>query len=539
MEHSIFTSPSTERVLLTKKPKIEKIGYMAKNEVFSFQLVYTYPKATKDITLSIDSDIKNYITVRRVDYVPATTPSLGGDDYVISKEPFLCPDVLRPLSRSGVVARYGVYNTLWLTVKGNLPVGRHKIKLSLSDQWNPTLSCEYTLNVLDFELVEADFTYTNWFHYDSIASYYRLDMFSKKYNKIMYNYIKCATEHGMNMLLVPMFTPPLDTRVGYYRRTAQLIDVYLNDGEYSFDFDRLIEFMKSVQALGIKYFEMSHLFTQWGAKATPKIMAKVNGRQKRIFGWDVSANDPRYEHFLSRLLPELEKRLTDEGLFEYCRFHISDEPNEHCVDSYKQAKQIFKKYMKNGIITDALSHYDFYKDGLVDMAICSTDAIKPFLENKVPNLWTYYCCAQGSNYLSNRFMQFFGERIRVIGPQLYLNDIKGFLQWGYNFYNTVLSDEEIDPYLITDGGSGFQSGDAFSVYPGKDGPYSSIRLENFYEGLLDMRLLLTLEGKVGKEKTKALLLENGFDYGFYTYPRSDKRLKEIRRMAQKMILKNS
>ncbi len=535
----IFPVSSLEKILPNgKRPPMEKGGAMAKNEVYSFQLAYIYDCYLRDIKLTIDSPIKDFITVRQVEYVPCTSPNTwAGDDYVITKTPFLCPDVLRPLDKRGVVSRYGFWNSLWVTVKGDLPVGKHKIKFTLEHEWRETISCEYTLEVLDFSLPCVDFTYTNWFHYDSIANYYRLPVFSKKYNEIMYKFIRCGIEHGLNMLLIPMFTPPLDTRIGGERLTVQLVDVSLENGEYSFDLDRLIDFMKHVSSMGIKYFEMSHLFTQWGAAACPKIVGKVNGRTKKLFGWDDHACGEKYAHFLGCFLPQLRQRLIDEGLYERCRFHISDEPNDRCLESYKGAKEIFRKYMPDAIITDALSHYEFYKEGLVDSAVCATDAIGVFLENKVPNLWAYYCCAQGGKNLSNRFMSFPSARNRVIGVQLYINNIKGFLHWGYNFYNSVLSDVSIDPFFTTDAGGAFQGGDGYVVYPGDDGPWDSIRHECFYDALQDMRLLYALENKIGRESVEKILLDNGFCKDFENYPLGNKPLIDLRKQIHKELLK--
>ena len=118
----------------------------------------------------------------------------------------------------------------------------------------------------------------------------------------------------MNMLLTPMFTPPLDTRVGGERKTAQLVDVTGTDGAYTFSFDRLIGFMRDVQSLGIEYFEMSHLFTQWGAAAAPKVMATENGEYRRLFGWDTPAAGGEYERFLRAFLPALKEALRGAGL---------------------------------------------------------------------------------------------------------------------------------------------------------------------------------------------------------------------------------
>lgn len=109
------------------------------------------------------------------------------------------------------------------------------------------------------------------------------------------------------MLLTPVFTPPLDTEVGGERLTVQLVDVKLENGKYSFGFDRFIRWVRLAQKCGIKYFEISHLFSQWGAKYTPKIVAEVNGRQKRIFGWETSADSIEYAEFLSAFIPQLIK----------------------------------------------------------------------------------------------------------------------------------------------------------------------------------------------------------------------------------------
>ncbi|MBO5908634.1 MAG: DUF4091 domain-containing protein, partial [Clostridia bacterium] len=218
-----------------------------------------------------------------------------------------------------------------------------------------------------------------------------------------------------------------------------------------------------------------------------------------------------------------------------CYFHVSDEPNNACIESYKGARALFKKYAPDATTMDALSHYEFYEQGLVDVAISSTAHIQRFLDNNASSLWAYYCCAEVGSYLSNRYMTIPHERIRVLGMQMYLNNVRGFLHWGYNFYNSVLSDEPIDPYLITDDGGGLQSGDCFCVYPGEKGALSSIRYESFYDGLQDYKLFKALEGKVGREKAEAILLENGFKKTFTDYPHSIKALKKIRAIAQKML----
>ena len=57
--------------------------------------------------------------------------------------------------------------------------------------------------------------------------------------------MKNAADHGMNMILTPIFTPALDTAVGSERTTVQLLDVYKNGESYTFGFDRLIRWLNT------------------------------------------------------------------------------------------------------------------------------------------------------------------------------------------------------------------------------------------------------------------------------------------------------
>lgn len=68
---------------------------------------------------------------------------------------------------------------------------------------------------------------------------------------------------GINVLLTPVFTPPLDTAVGGERPTVQLVDITLENGNYTFGFDRLKRFCRMAKRCGIKELEIAHLFTQW------------------------------------------------------------------------------------------------------------------------------------------------------------------------------------------------------------------------------------------------------------------------------------
>ena len=158
------------------------------------------------------------------------------------------------------------------------------------------------LDIINAELPAQSLVFTQWFHCDCIASYFNVPMFSEEHWGYIERFVKCAAKNGINMILTPVFTPPLDTAIGAERPTAQLVAVRKTGESYSFDFSALNRWVDMCRKNGIEYFEISHLFTQWGAKCTPKIMAEVDGEEKRIFGWDVSSTSEEYKAFLQAFL---------------------------------------------------------------------------------------------------------------------------------------------------------------------------------------------------------------------------------------------
>jgi hypothetical protein len=390
--------------------------------------------------------------------------------------------------------------------------------------------------IYDALLPKQELIHTEWFHSDCISSYYGYEELSNEHWGAIEKFIKTATEHGINMILTPLFTPPLDTEVGGERPTVQLVDVYKEDECYKFSFDNLKKWIDMCISNGVEYFEMSHLFTQWGAEHAPKIVATVDGEQRQIFGWDTDANGKEYTEFLRAFLPELTNALKSWGIAERCYFHVSDEPSLDQIESYKSAKTIIKPLLEDFTIIDALSNLDFYKQGLVDCPIPANDHIEPFLEHGIEGLWTYYCCGQTKN-VSNRFMAMPSARTRILGVQLFKFDIHGFLHWGYNFYYSQYSKAELNPFEVTDAGGAFASGDSFLVYPGDNGvAIPSLRIKVLRQALYDLRALKMLENLTSKEYVLELL-ENGLDkeITFSQYPHESDYLIELRIKINKEI----
>ncbi|MCU6712637.1 DUF4091 domain-containing protein [Paenibacillus sp. J5C_2022] len=488
------------------------------NEVYSFQVAYRSDRLIKGITVELESELAPYATIRAVGLSPAEMPAYAEtDSNYITTEPGLFPDVLYPVIESeGVRALPNSWRAVWVTVK--LPTmeaglaGKSKtasaypIKLTFKEPAGEVLGQEeFRLDIVPAELPEQKLIHTEWFHSDCIASRYGVDIFSEAHWALLEQYVRNAADHGVNLLLTPLFTPPLDTAIGGERPTVQLVGVEkTGDGEYRFSFEKLDRWIGMCRSAGIRYFEMSHLFTQWGAKHAPKIVATVNGSEQRIFGWETDAAGEEYAGFLNQFLPQLVTFIKDRGLQDAVYFHVSDEPHIDHLEQYKRASELLRRHLDGFKFIDALSDYSFYEHGLVEIPVPSNDHIDPFLEGNTNPLWTYYCCGQFRE-VSNRFFSMPSARNRVLGLQLYKFDVEGFLHWGYNFWYSQYSTRVIDPFCVTDAVCAFPSGDAFVVYPGDDGPIDSLRWEVFREAQQDQRALELLESLAGRDKALELI----------------------------------
>ena len=488
------------------------------NETISFQLAFCGTQETerKCVHLEADSPLKEHLRIRAVLSVPVRLATLSdADDNYLRKTPGLYPDLLRDQQPGDGMGSQVVQQDQWhayfidVEPNGACAPGEYPVELRLKDANEEKVyaTAKVTVRILPGMLPEQTLIRTHWFHADCLANYYRVPVFSEEHWRILENFIRAAVRRGCTMLLTPLFTPPLDTAMGGERTTVQLVDVRVENGAYSFGFERLERWVEICKRCGVKYYEMSHLFSQWGAVATPKVIAMVDGEEKKLFGWHTDARGAEYAGFLKAFLPALMAQLHRLQIAERAFFHISDEPSLEHLENYRHAKSLVEPYIEGRPIIDALSDFTFYQTGAVKKPIVAINHLAPFLEANIPGLWTYYCIGQYKD-VTNSFVAMPAARTRILGVQLYRYQIEGFLQWGYNFYNTWLSIHPLNPFESTDAGGIFPAGDPFQVYPGANGEAeASLRFMMMNLAMQDLRALQALEALRGREHVLALLNE--------------------------------
>ncbi len=501
---------------------------MLLGEQYSYQIALFSEKSCA-FRVNLESPLKDKIRLYVVREAVMDFPGKPqGDEDYITGEPGLMPDILVPLEeQNGLIRLFGSVSVIWVEVTLDKEVipGQYPITLFFSEV--PLLgekellsaSQKMEIRVLPIAIQEQKTLYTQWFHGDCIAKVHQVPIYSEEHWYLLDRYIKLAVELGVNMILTPVITPPLDVNFGVRRACTQLVRITKTEEGYFFDFTQLKRWISLCRKNGVKYYEMAHLFSQWGLEYSPNILIWEDGVADYRFGWHVPAKDPSYGEFLRQFLPALVAVLEEEEIKECTYFHISDEPRPEHLENYRYARDLVQPLIGGCKMMDALSHVDFYEKGLVTRPVTAIDAMEPFLKEEIEEQWGYCCCAQDFQ-VGNRFLAMPNYRNRMLGLLIYKYGLTGFLHWGYNFYYSQRSLYEINPYVTTSADMSFPSGDPFTVYPAKDGAYPSIRGKIFKEALQDVELCRMLEDKIGKEKViRWLEKEAGMELTFSSYPR--------------------
>jgi hypothetical protein len=502
-----------------------------KGERFNYQLAMQSIEERKKVKVWVESDLGDCVKLYFVKNIVVDLPNtnkITNENYLLEKPGFL-PDLLVPAKEQDNKTIVNEVNqSIWVKVDvpKDIPAGKYTVTINVGTDklatfgtsYPDVVSCTMEIEVADEQMPPQKLIYTRWFYLDCIADIHRVDIFSEEHWHLIEEYIAAAADVGINMLLVPVHTPPLDTEVGTFRPCVQLVDIEKVGDMYRFGFEKFHRYISLCKKHGIKYYEIAHMFSQWGAKCTPNIMVTENGKKEYMFSWDMAADDPRYVAFLKQYIAAISEELVKEGIADNTYFHISDEPNLDNTEKYTTAKNIIKPLIGNSKSFDAISHVEFAETGLVECPVTAVGNIHEFLEHHFENQWVYYCCGPEKLY-TNSFIAMPSARTRILGFLVYKYDIKGFLHWGFNFYNAVKSAYHINPYLTTSADGRFASGDPFIVYPGNDTAYPSIRGEVTYEAVQDIDVCVALEKKIGREAVVELIDKAaGRDLRFDDYP---------------------
>lgn len=210
-----------EKVFADKEPSGE--GNLArltalKGETVSFQIAYYWAGNGKERgKVEVISPIRNQVDVRLVQLVPCEYPChMSRDEDYLTTAPGLYPDLLIKIPELGFPMVSGQWRSLWIDVEipEDIQAGEYPLEIRLTHGEDLIGKLEVFCEVIDQVLPKLPVPRTEWFHTDCLADYYQLEVFSDEYWEVVENFVKTAVKRNCNMLLTPVFTPPLDTAVG-------------------------------------------------------------------------------------------------------------------------------------------------------------------------------------------------------------------------------------------------------------------------------------------------------------------------------------
>lgn len=514
MNFSAWLESSLQRVFpLSPVPK--KTGVLcltvARGEKFSFQAAFRIEGSPAPVAVSAKVQAPDGVVcrIRRVGFVPMPHHNSDMDAKLRAGKGFIpgwVPDPLFDETETRVVQ--DETGAFWISafLSPDIKPGRLKVWVELTAKRadGKTESCKLKVDIQAATAVlqpRRNFSVTHWFYADAICDWHRIQPFDEPFWPLCDAYLKNYQEHGNDVLYIPVFTPPLDG----VKTPTQLLGVSRAGSQWQFDWSNVRRYLQLAEKNGLKQFEWTHLFSQWGAKFALRIYEKKNGKNELLWAPETPALSETYRGFLGQFLPAFERFLREENLLERSYFHLSDEPHgDEARQNYAKVRAMTRDiapWLQN---MDALSELAFAKEGLLDMPIPSISTALEFRKAGI-ECWCYYCCSPRGKFI-NRLLDNPLSQVRLNGWLFHRFGFTGFLHWGYNYWYKRGTTTLVDPFQTTDALDWpvWAFGDPFVVYPGKEGPIDSIRWEVFAESLQDIALLQTLGIKGDDKRLKPL-----------------------------------
>lgn len=403
--------------------------------------------------------------------------------YVTRRAPFRVYDAMAPLSDATHADVPTIALRLHLPIPRDAEPGEYSYELQLQvDGESQTLDMTLVIHGAVIPPVGRDsFPYTNWFSLENIARRHGLELWSEGHWAMIRRYARLMVRARQNTFWLPL---------------RYLFDV--TDGRPRLNRARLHRLVDVFTDAGMYYIEGGHVASRTGGvwEATTFDLNLVPVRATSVAGNAVLAQICR------QLISEIEAN----GWRRRWLQHAADEPTPTNATDYRILVGMLHKYMPGIPVLDATEDPGLV--GSVDIWCPKEEEYQRHRDHfdaqkeLGDRVWFYTCCFPGGPWL-NRLLDMELLRPALFGWGAALFDLDGFLHWGLNHYK-----DDQDPFeqsVVKHGGNNYlPAGDTHVVYPGTDGPWSSLRLEAQREGFEDYELLRILRGRDEEKATKVI-----------------------------------
>ena len=435
---------------------------------------------------------------------------------VIRRAPFEVFEIIQPLTKNEIET-VSHFSLLKISVKSTdfKSTENFKLNLVLNDGFK-TEQLKFKIKVHDASiprLEKSKFFYTNWFNLSKMEEMHNLIRWNEEWFIMLDKYAKLMAEGRQNCIIIP----------------HELIS--LKSNKISLDEEKMISFINVFKKYGFKYFESPHLLNRgtnddWGS---PELKTKL--RKKGYY----SEEGKKEIDTIIRKIKSFTKKYNLENQWLQ---HIADEPTDINAQCYKDVSKQIKLIYPEVTIMEATNA----KESLSGSIDLWCPLINDFQENqdffeerekKGEKILIYTCLVPGGKWL-NRTLDM--ERIR----QVYFGwagskyNTFGYLHWGLNQYKANPFKQSVVKHPSPQASSNnfLPAGDTHVIYPGTDGPLSSLRFEAHRQGIEDYELLEKLKLK-NPNKHKRFIKKLFLNYTNYSL--SIRKYERIRKKLIKSI----
>ncbi|MFJ7936071.1 glycoside hydrolase domain-containing protein [Sporosarcina sp. NPDC096371] len=477
-----------------------------RNGQASAQLAITSEAALQDVQVEV-SDLQAtfgdaVIPQAQVNvYYPSFVPNEGTGGGVIA-------DPLVKADKIDIPARE--VQPVWFNfmIPKDAKPGKYKAKISITANGKESVTHDMTIEVADVTLPNPEdfnFHLNLWMQPDAVAVAHDVEPWSNEHWDLLKPYIKDVASRGQKVINAVLADDPWQIRQsdGSYRSQTytpygNLVDWSYDGESWSFDyehFDKYVELSLQegmgpyIHAFGMVMFGKDHLkYTDTRTGETVDEVVQLGG--------------PLWKDAWSSFLPDFEQHLRDKGWFEHTLLAFDERPQatmKIAFDFLDEVAPVFKNKLAVAADSNGLEPYSAeISFNYSATGIAAKDIIdKRRADGKITTFYTYY---QPHHPNTNTISPLIGSRtLPWISAQ---HNLDGYLRWTYNSWPADVFNKPSFQYT---------QGDEYIVYPGENGPISSLRWEQFRNGVEDFELIKQLREQAGSENAvlkKALKMVN-------------------------------
>ena len=424
-------------------------------------------------------------------YYPSFIPNEGAGGGVIA-------DPLVKADRIDIPARQ--VQPVWFnfTIPKETKPGTYTAQITIKANEKEAVTHDVTIEVANVTLPnpeEFKFHLNLWMQPDAVAVAHDVEPWSDEHWSLLKEYIKDVSSRGQKVINAVLADDPWQVRQpdGSYRAQTytpygNLVDWSYDGQSWSFDYDLFDKYVELslqegmgpyIHAFGMVMFGNDHLkYTDTRTGETVDEVVQLGG--------------PLWKDAWSSFLPDFEQHLRDKGWLEHTLLAFDERPQatmKIAFDFLEEFAPVFKDKLAVAADSSGLEPYSAeISFNYSATGIASKEVIdKRRADGKITTFYTYY---QPHHPNTNTVSPLIGSRtLPWISAQ---HNLDGYLRWTYNSWPADVFNKPSYRYT---------QGDEYIVYPGEKGPLSSLRWEQFRNGVEDFELIKQLREQAGSENT--------------------------------------